>query len=55
MFTFWSANFQIKLAPLILYTTLIYTSTLKSTVISNFRYSNQKIITCVFYNLLLYI
>ena len=31
-FTFWSANFQIKLAPLILYTTLVYTSTLKSTV-----------------------
>jgi hypothetical protein len=29
---FWSANFQIKLAPLILYTTLVYTSTLKSTV-----------------------
>jgi hypothetical protein len=27
-----SANFQIKLAPLILYTTLVYTSTLKSTV-----------------------
>ena len=32
LFTFWSANFQIKLAPLILYTTLVYTSTLKSTV-----------------------
>jgi hypothetical protein len=31
-FTFWSASFQIKLAPLILYTTLVYTSTLKSTV-----------------------
>jgi hypothetical protein len=31
-FTFWSANFQIKLAPLIPYTTLVYTSTLKSTV-----------------------
>jgi hypothetical protein len=30
-FTFWSANFQIKLAPLILYTTPVYTSTLKST------------------------
>jgi hypothetical protein len=49
MFTFWSANFQIKLAPLILYTTLVYTSTLKSSLkdISNFRYSNQKIITLV--------
>ena len=31
-FSFWSANFQIKLAPLILYTTLVYTSSLKSTV-----------------------
>jgi hypothetical protein len=31
-FTFWSANFQIKIAPLILYTTLVYTSTLKSTI-----------------------
>ena len=29
-FPFWSANFQIKLAPLILYTTLVYTSTLKN-------------------------
>ena len=46
--TFLSANFQIKLAPLILYK-LIYTSTFKSTVkdISNFRYSNRKIITLV--------
>ena len=42
-FTFWSASFQIKLAPLILYTTLVYTST----DISNFRYSNQKMITLV--------
>ena len=32
MFTFWSANFQIRLATLIYYTTLVYTSTLKSTV-----------------------
>ena len=31
-FTFWSANFPIKLAPLILYATLVYTSTLKSIV-----------------------
>ena len=48
-FTFWSANFQFKLAPLILYTTLVYTSTLKSSLkdISNIRYSNQKIITLV--------
>ena len=46
-FTFWSANFQIKLAPLILYTTLVYfyfkIYSLKN--ISNFRYSNKKIIT----------
>jgi hypothetical protein len=28
-FTFWSANFQIKLAPLILYTTLVYTIVLR--------------------------
>ena len=48
-FTFWSANFQIILAPLILYITLVYTSTLKSSVkdISNFRYSIQKIITLI--------
>ena len=38
-FTFWSANFQIKLAPLILYTTLVYTSTLKSTVQKIFQIS----------------
>ena len=36
-FTFWSANFQIKLAPLILYTTLVYTSTLKSAVQKIFK------------------
>jgi hypothetical protein len=43
-FTFWSAHFQIKLASLILYTTLVYTSTLKSSLkdISKFRYSNKK-------------
>jgi hypothetical protein len=36
-FTFWSANFQIQLAPLILYATLVYTSTLKSTVYKIFQ------------------
>ena len=36
-FTFWSANFQIKLAPLILYTTLVYSSTLKSTIQKTFQ------------------
>jgi hypothetical protein len=34
---FGSANFQIKLAPLILYTTLVYTSTLKSAVQKIFK------------------
>jgi hypothetical protein len=43
-FTFWFANFQIKLAPLIRFTTLVYS--LKD--ISNFRYSNQKSITFFF-------
>ena len=49
-FTFWSANFLIKLGHLILYKALVYTSTLKSSLkdISNFRYSKQNIITLIF-------
>ena len=50
-FTLWFANFQIKLAPLIRFTTLVlhfYFKIYSLKDISNFRYSNQKSITFFF-------